>query len=384
MKTCSVPGNMPYGFYPNHFSVQYGGTGPDGPYWSIAAAYPYVFVITNNGAVAYLVNDPTNPSPPLVPVLGFTSIPELVVAAGRRVMFFKGVVGNGPTEYRQSVSWIDVPENPFVASFTISTAFLGTTETQFQLALSDRAKGAWSIYGSKFLPAADLVPPLMNDPPITTYPNTGLDMSAGIMAASGSRLVASRYDGMNNLPQLSLITAAGTGNAQASSLTSFNGAGPVAPQWNVATSDQGAVAWSLAPYAIEDGGIAGIASTRDGVLLNSGMDGTFETSGYVDIEKYPFMPGGRVVGPIAWVDANTMVVTAAAPSDQTLNTTSVQVMTMKPPALVKGLRAEIPIDPGSVGVAASGGFAYVLAPDQPKNNTSTVYIFAPGCGGGGD
>jgi hypothetical protein len=383
MKTCSVPTS--YGFYTTHFSVTYGGTGPDGPYWSIAAVYPYLFIITNNGAVAYRVDDPMNNSPPMIPVQGFTSIPEIVVAAGRRVMFFKSVVGKGPGTYRQSVSWIDVPNNPFITSFTIDTAFIGTAETNFQEAFSDRSKGAWSIYGppSKFLPAVDLVPPLVETPPITTYPNTGLDPNAGMAAASGSRLVASRYDGMNDVPQLTLITNAGTSNAQAGSEADFNGAGMVAPQWIMATGDDGAVAWSIAPYAIGDAGPIGIASTRVGILLNDANDSTFETKSYVDIESYPYTPGGRVVGAPAWVDKNTLLVTAAAAGDMTLNTTSVQVMTKTPPALVAGVRQPIPIDPGSIGVASSGGFGYVLASDDPKNETATVYVFAPACGGGG-
>ena len=385
MKTCSVPET--FGFYTTHFTVGYGGTGPDGPYWSIAAIYPYLFVITSNGVVAYLVNDPRNSSPPMIPVLGFTSIPEIVVAAGRRVMFFKSIIGNGPTTFRQSVSWIDVPQNPFVTSFTISSALIGTTETSFQFAVSDHVKGAWSFYGgtSKFEPAVDLVPPLMDSPPIMTFPNTGLDSSAGINAVSGQRFIASKYDGMTNMPQLALVTGGGTANAQASSLKDFTGAGEVSAQWNIATGDDGAVAWSLAPYAVGDAGPVGISSTRDGVLLNDAMDGTFETMGYVDIETYPFTPGGRVVGPIAWVDANTMLVTAAASEDMMLGTTSVQVMTKKPAALVKNARQPIPIDPGNIGVAASGGYGYVLAHDDAKNNaTATVYVFAPSCAAGAD
>ncbi len=386
MKTCSVPET--FGFATTSFPVQYGGTGPDGPYWSIAAAYPYVFVITNNGAVAYLVNDPRNGSPPVVPINNLPYVPGIVVAAGRRVMFFHGVVASsGPNEFRQPVAWIDVPQNPFITSFSANNAFIGLKAGDgFNYALSDHSKGAWAVYASKFLDTADLVPPLANEPPITTFPNTGLDPNAGIAAASGTRFIASAYDGMNGVPRLSLITGVGTANAQASSLADFNGAGQVSPQWNVATGDDGAVAWSLAPYDVGDAGPIGIGSTRVGVLLNNAMDGTFETSGYVDIEKYPFEPGGgsRVVGPIAWVDANTMLVTAAAPSDMTLNTTSVQVMTKKPAALVKGLRTEIPVDPGNVGVAASGGYAYVLIPDLPKNQSATVYIFAPSCGGGAD
>ena len=128
---------------------------------------------------------------------------------------------------------------------------------------------------------------------------------------------------------------------------------------------------------------ATLAEGKLGRVHQIGDDTTFETKSYVDIETYPYAPGGRVVGALAWVDKNTLLVTAAAAGDMTLNTTSVQVMTKTPPALVAGVRQPIPIDPGSIGVASSGGFGYVLASDDPKNETATVYVFAPACGGGG-
>ena len=67
---------------------------------------------------------------------------------------------------------------------------------------------------------------------------------------------------------------------------------------------------------------------------------------------------------------------ARAPSS-----TSVQVVNEEPPA-VAGRHADAHLrrHRGSVGVAASSGFGYVLAQDDPMNQTVHVYIFAPSCG----
>jgi hypothetical protein len=98
----------------------------------------------------------------------------------------------------------------------------------------------------------------------------------------------------------------------------------------------------------------------------------------VDIETYnPALGWGtRAAGPVAWVDADTAVVLAAAATATAQ--TSVQVAVRKPsPQLAQGRRYVVPIGVGQVGAAASGGFAYVLAADAP--DSATLHIFAPGC-----
>ena len=68
----------------------------------------------------------------------------------------------------------------------------------------------------------------------------------------------------------------------------------------------------------------------------------------------------------------------AAAQENTLNT-SVQVTTRSPPALVPGRRQLLSVGVNDLGVASSGGFAYVLARDDPQNQHASVYVFAPGC-----
>ena len=81
------------------------------------------------------------------------------------------------------------------------------------------------------------------------------------------------------------------------------------------------------------------------------------------------------------IDANTALGFAAASSTST-NSTSVQRVTKTPPTVDTSTRTLLSVAPGSVGVASSGGFAYVLAEDDPNNQSCSVTIFAPACGSG--
>ena len=90
-----------------------------------------------------------------------------------------------------------------------------------------------------------------------------------------------------------------------------------------------------------------------------------------------------MVGPPLWIDANTALGLAAASATST-DSTSVQVVTKSPTAVQAATRTLISVAPGSVGVASSNGFGYVLAQDDAKNQSCSVYIFAPRCGGGSE
>jgi hypothetical protein len=80
-----------------------------------------------------------------------------------------------------------------------------------------------------------------------------------------------------------------------------------------------------------------------------------------------------------WSDANTSVALAATAEDP--NATSVQVFDRATGHLVGGRRGVIPQPPWAVGIAASAGYAYVLAPDDASNRSAKVYVLAPGCSG---
>jgi hypothetical protein len=376
-QTCSVP--TTYGFEATHFAVSYGGVGA-GVRYSIAAAWPYVFVVTTNGVVAYNVVDPSNSSPPLVPVHGVAFIPIAAIAVGRRVYFVSGTEGSGPT-YREAVAWVDVPQNPLLDDLYATSAFVGTTESGVSNVLTNGVDGMFIVYSSgKLLPTANARPPLNETTTLSPFPNAGLATNANIVAASGSRLVAYRYDGSSNFPNLALVNGAATASAQTTSEQAISAYGPQSDQWAMATGEDGSLLWTTAVDAVVDGGSpAGIERARLTWLLGSSTAANFDTSVHVDLQTYSPTTGDNVVGPPLWIDANTVLGLAAAASGST-GSTSVQLVTKSPPAVVASTRTLLSIDPGSVGVASSGGFGYVLAQDDTNNKSCSVYVFAPACG----
>lgn len=377
---CSVP--TAYKFAASHFTEKYGGVGPWGPRGSIAAAYPFVFLATNNGAVAYNVIDATETSPRQVTVAGVPFIPVTVVALGRRVYFVGGVQGAGPTTYRQAIAWVDVPQNPFLTQLQATTAFVGTTGSSLALSLGDGADGVFVVYGSGTQdPTAIAKAPLLDASNLQPFANTGLPLGARVAGASGTRLVTYRYDGTANLPSFAIVTGAGTSAAQAGAEQAMTAFGTVEGQLRLAGGADGSLLWATAPLQALDGSPAAITSSRLVWLLADGNATKFETKYHVDAEFYspPLPAGTAVVGPPAWVDASTALVLAAAAENP--QNTSVQVATKMPAQLVPTKRALLSADPRGVGSASSNGFGYVLVQDDPNNQTASVYVFAPSCDG---
>lgn len=377
-QTCSVP--TTYGFEATKFSVAYGGVGA-GIRYSIAAAWPFVFLITTNGVIAYDVIDPTNNAPPLVPVHGVPFLPVAVVAVGRRVYFVRGTEGGGPT-FREAIAWVDVPQNPLVGSLQAVSAYVATSESGVTNVLTNGVDGVFVVYGGKQLPTANVRPPIDDTTVLSAFANAGLAGGAGIRASSGARLVTYRYDGAAQLPNFALVNGAATSSAQTTSEQALSAYGPLADQAHLFTGDDGSLLWTTAVYELNDAGNpAGIAKARMTWLLGSGTAANFDTTAHVDLETYSPTTGATVVGPPLWIDANTALGLAAASSTST-DSTSVQVVTKTPPTVHGATRTLISVDPSSVGVAASGGFAYVLAKDDANNTSCSVYIFAPACASG--
>jgi hypothetical protein len=374
---CSTP--VPYSFEAARISVDYGGVGGT-PQASIAAVWPFVFVVTNNGVVAYNVTDPTSASPPRVAVHSVPFLPMAAVAVGRRVYFVRGTEGSGPV-YRQAVAWVDVPQDPFLTELAAASAFVGTpAQGNVTNVLTNGSDGLFVVYGARLAPTANLHPPIDDSTVLAPFANAGLASGASIVASSGARLIAYRYDSGSYVPDFAIINAAATSGAQTTTEQPLTADGLLADQGVFATGRDGSVLWSTAVYAVDSSGLpSGIAKARLTWVLGSGTAANFDPSTYVDLETYVPTTQAPVVGPSVWIDANTALGLAAASSAST-DSTSVQVVTRSPPAVVPGTRTLLSIDPGSVGVAASGGFAYVLAQDDPSNQTCTVTIFAPSCG----
>jgi len=384
-KTCTAPST--FGWTAGSFSVGYGGVGGSTPRTSIAAAWPFVFVITTNGVVAYNVVDPTNGSPPLVPVDGLPFFPQWTVTVGRRVYFVRVVEGSGPNSYRQAIAWVDVPQNPLVPSFEAKAAFVTTPQTSMSDVYSNQQDGLYLVYGSgMLLPTVNLHPPIDDTTTLDPVPNAGLASGASLVAASGSRLVAYRFDGNAQVPNFALVNNAGAGSGgQTTGEQAVGQYGPLADQYAFTMGDDGSVLWATALLQPADAG-GGISTARLVWPLAGPMQTNFDTTTYVDLQTFSPATGALVVGPPAWIDANTALALSAAGSLST-NSTAVQIAVKgapgsKPPAsLVAGARITLPVGPGSVGVASSNGFGYVLQQDDPKNMSAHIAIYAPACVG---
>lgn len=378
-QTCSVP--TTYGFEATRFAVSAGGVGA-GVRYSISAAWPFVFVITTNGVVAFDVVDPTSSDPAAVPLNGVPFIPIATLALGRRVYFVGGTQGQGPT-YRQAIAWVDVPQDPLVGALEARSAFVESPTPNVDDVLTNGVDGMFVVYNpSSTYPTANVRPPLDDTTTLSVFPNPGLASGSQILGASGSRLVTYRYDSSAQLQNFALVDGAGTAAAQAGTEQALSDYGPMANQAYAATGDDGSLLWTGSVYDLTDAGNQdGVGVARLTWLLSNGTAGSFDTTSHVDLETYSPPTGAAVAGPPLWLDANTALGLAAASSGST-DSTSVQLVTKTPATVQAATRTLISVAPGAVGAAASGGFAYLLAQDDSNNKTCSVYIFAPGCGGG--
>lgn len=374
-KACSPP--VDTNFTISYFPVVSGGVGGTSPAVAIAAAYPFLFVLTTNGVVAYDVANPTGNVPAMVTLHGLPFIPTSILASGRRVYFVSGVEGSGPT-YRQAIAWIDVPGNPFLTSLEAQAAFIETTQSALTSALVT-SEGIDLVYQGQFAPTASLAAPIPDSMLVVPAPIASLAADAGIVAASSANLVSYRYASGHH-PAFALVSGIATSSETASSEHVVSAYGPLDNQASFASGPDGTVLWESAPLRTTDAGVtSGIVSARLAWLSPTADGGIFDTSAHADLESYSSASATTVVGPTVWIDANTSVALAATKED--LGSTSVQVFDRATGALVPGKRGLIPAPPAALGVAASGGFIYVLAQDDAMNRMASVYVLAPGCSG---
>jgi hypothetical protein len=383
-QTCTLPAS--YGFAPASFQVTTGGIGGFGVQYSIAAAWPFVFVVTNNGVTAYNVVDPTNNTPPVVPLQGVPFIPVATLAVGRRVYFITGIAaGSGPTTFRQAIAWVDVPQNPLLTTLQATPAFVSTPDNPLVNVFSNNTNGLFFLYGGAMLePAANVAPPLDSTTTLTPWPNTGLPNGAGIVASTGGRLLSYRYDATNpNLPfpHFAFINKPGTSSATTTPEVSLNQFGGLDNQWGFATGVDGSVLWETAVLdELDSGGNDGVARARLSWLVDSATAANVDTTSYVDLATYSPAVGGQLVGQPAWIDANTALGFASLSSIQT-NTTLAQVVYKTPASIDPVRNTQLGVPPGAIGTATSNGFGYALLQNDPLNRSCTVQILAPSCGG---
>lgn len=375
--SCSQPASL--GFTAASFPVAVGGVSGGDPTGAIAAAWPFVFVATTNGVAVYDVIDPTNTAPPLVPLHGVPFVPLELVAQGRRIYFVNGVQGTPPS-YKQAIAWVDVPQNPFVASLTATPAWLTVDQKPMVSVFPSGADALSLVYSASFLPVALAKPPLSDSTSLTSFPCVGLPTNGALVAPTGTRLLSYRYDSAQHA-NFALVDNAGLASAQTTTEQGFTAFGPLDGQATFAPGGDGSVLWLSAPLDELDTGTSdGIASARLSWLVDSPTAANYDSSHHVDLVSYSPAASGTVVGPVAWVDANTAIAFSAL-SSSSLTTTLVQMATKSPSAIVPGKNQRLTVGPGALGVAVSGGFVYALEQNDSKNETCRVQIFAPSCGG---
>jgi hypothetical protein len=382
--SCSAP--TTYGFHASEVNVAAGNVGCGGnAAVCIAAAYPFVFVGTTNGVVAFSMSDPSNPTPPSVVVNGVPFLPAFLTAMGSRVYFVGSPEGAGPT-YRLAVASLDVPSDPLVTSLQATTVFdiVSVGSLAAAWATTDGSLFLFDDDPTQSLPVASLNAPLVDGQTLGFLASPGIPAGAAPVVPSGSRLVVAQWQGTATPYQtyFSFETGAGTSSAQNSGeQPTFTVIGPTAPVSMFAQGNDGSILWNTATSVTEDGGVNDLGSTRVAWLVANGASTQFAPTQFLDVELYvPTVPYGTpVVGPVAWIDANTALVLASAAEN--LAQTSVQLAVAAPgPSLVDGGRYVVPQVVGQVGVAASGGYGYVLAAGGATPGAScTLHVFAPGC-----
>lgn len=378
---CSAP--TAFGFHAAAIHVGAGAVGCGGTASRcIGASYPFVYVGTSSGVVAYDVRDPSVAAPAPIAVTGLPFLPTWIVTSGARVYFVGAVAGSGPS-FKMPVAWIDPPGDPLATARAARTVLQSYGQPSVSVAIGGEGGSLFLVYGdgSKFFPTASLTAPLVDLGTAALFPLAGIPSGAYPVASSGGRLVAYRWtnDGNAFASFFSFETSPGTANAQNGGEQALAATiGPTYPQPVVATGAGGALLWMTPSVTTTDAGDPVLRAARMAWLVDDGTKTTFDATEHVDVETYqPPLPWGTpVAGPMAWIDPATAIVLAAAPGAQ--GQTSVQVASRKPsPSIVAAKRYVLPVSTGQVGLASSHGFAYVLAADAPDG--ATLHVFAPGC-----
>ncbi len=380
--TCSAP--AAYSFHASQFHVSLGNIGCGGGAGvrrCFAAVYPFVFVGTTNGVVAYAVANPTNGTPSSIPVAGLPFFPNFIVSNGQVVYFVGSVAGTGPT-YKVPIATLTVPTDPTVTEMVASTVFDTLQVTSVDAVFPDIAGGIYLVREdpTKVFPAARIAAPLNDLDTLSFSPTAGASAIASVAAASGTRLVTFRQE--NGAPFdsfFSLETAAATGSAQnAGEQSLLASMGQNYANSYLAQGPKGGLLWTTLNVNVPDGGPATTVSARLAWVLADGTATSFDGTTHVDVATYNLagIPNADLPGPSAWVDDNNAIVISAVVGNTAQSL--VQMATRSgTPGLVPNRSWQLGFDPGSLAVAASNGFGYVLTPDLTAG--ANVHVFGTTC-----
>lgn len=378
-KQCGTP--KPYKFGAAQFPV--GATiGCGGSLQAcFAAVYPFVFVGTVDGVVAFSAVDPQSTKPSVVPVAGLGFIPTRILASGSRV-YFLGPPFAVPAGARLPVAYADVPSDPFVAQIPTTTSLathprspseplnlfprIGDTALLVDLAPA-------SSYAS-----SPIEPPFVEPFALAAQPIT-VPSGATPVAVSGSRLVLGQASS-GTISSFMFVNDAGSKNPVTTAEVTIGTASPVGGQHAFAQSSDGALFWAYASIPPAPPTVPATSAAK-GFFLLAGESGPFDPATGIVLETYTSLARTTpIVGPTAMLDAKTAIVTTAVVSTPTQ--TNVRFVTREPLEVVKNgdgsprtfaLSASVE----EIAVAGSNGLGYVLAVDPPSG--PTIYVFDRAC-----
>ncbi len=364
------------------------------PRGCFAAVWPYVFVGTPAGVVAFAADDPGTATPVVIPVTGLGFVPGQVLQSGSRVYFLGGVT-SAPmsTSSRLQIAYIDVPPDPFRKSLAVTTVLVTynrpTSEPGFSLGLLPRANDTALLVDfniAQSFPSTPVEPPLIEP---LSLGSTAIPFSAGygIVASSGTRLVMDgQYDGNTGILDFELIANAGATATNGGPVPIPGTVAPVYPTQTFAVDPQGGMVWLVealsAPPGCMPGPCSYVKAVKAYFLLADGA-ANFDFTQGTDVETYALPPavpsfgaGAALVGPAAMIDSSTALVATADKNNA--NQTNIQIVTRMPLGVMAMKKQLITTNAvGTLGAAASGGYGYILAAESAT--ASTVYVFDPAC-----
>ena len=382
--TCSAP--SAYSFHAAAFHVALGnigcGGGGVGARRCFAAVYPFVFVGTTNGVVAYPVANPTSTSPASIPVAGLPFFPNAVVASGGTVYFVGSTAGTGP-DFKIPIAALTVPSDPTVSQMIATTVFdsVQIPPTDTISVLPDTSGGIYLVQGNaaKSFPAAHITAPLKDLDVLSISPSAGVPSNAAVSAASGSRLITFRQEnGATYASYFSLENAAATGSAQnAGEQNVLSTQGQSYQPTYIAQSPTGGLLWTTSFVNVPDGGPAQTVAARLSWVLQDQTATSFDATTHVEVSTYNQNGlGADLPGPAAWVDDNTAITISAVPSNTSQSV--VQIASRSgTPTMVPNRSFQLAFPPSQLAVTSSGGYGYVLTPDQTAG--ANVHVFGSSC-----
>jgi hypothetical protein len=355
-----------------------------------AAVYPFVFVGTTNGVLAFAADDPQNPAPASVPVTGLGFVPTQIIASGSRMFFLGTPAGTGPTS-RVPIAYVDVPPNPFANKIRVTTVLAALNRPASDpVTLFPRANDTALLVDQNVMAAyasAAVEPPLSE--PVTLTSNTvAVSAQSTPLAVSGTRLVVGQING-GGTPIFAFVSGAGSATSTTGADTPIATAVPATGPVYFTQSADGALFFAYLAMTSPPGQpgppFPAIRAAKGYFIVADGNAPDFDPAAGIDLEVYGGAPlGTPSVGPVALLDAKTAMVTVASPANPTMQS-NVEFVTRTPAlAIVKNAdmsprRFPITLAVSQLAAAGSNGLGYVLAVDPIAPTAPTVYVFDPGC-----